>query len=394
MNLDFHYYATYCAAVLAGYSHEEGLEICYAAQFTDACTETLLQTIGAPVSAATTQMGTELANAPMTHIGKHHVTRIWSSFHFLPYDLKASLPHRGRSYMNKYRLICRPNGSLVTDTVEQAKKGGTLQAVGVAAHIVADTWAHMYFAGTPSLVINNTTDWFYELREENGKEIRKKLTFRNSLGAADDIEEGIYTQTLSQKKEDTIMNLGHGRAGHLPDYSFIRYTYLPAWGGYEPVVKNNPDDYYHAFCQLIHVMKYLRGSCDTFRRDFYDEETVAPWKDQITAILKKRQLDSSEDWNALAEQISGKRLPDFTPELYKKQYVDAPTAEEKDQTPAGKYFIAAMAQKSMVTNRIYSSGSLLAGISIKYDNTKFKGIREFEKLLHVFHKKEDNDGNR
>ena len=26
------------------------------------------------------------------------------------------------------------------------------------------------------------------------------------------------------------MNLGHGRAGHLPDYSFAHYRYQPAWG--------------------------------------------------------------------------------------------------------------------------------------------------------------------
>ena len=29
MNADFHYYATYCAAILAGYSHEESLAISY-----------------------------------------------------------------------------------------------------------------------------------------------------------------------------------------------------------------------------------------------------------------------------------------------------------------------------------------------------------------------------
>ena len=42
------------------------------------------------------------------------------------------------------------------------------------------------------------------------------------------------------------MCLGHGRAGHLPDYSFMRYRYLPAWGNYEEIIKNNPEDYMHA----------------------------------------------------------------------------------------------------------------------------------------------------
>ena len=35
MQKDFHYYATYCAAVLAGYSHEESMRLCTSAQFVD-----------------------------------------------------------------------------------------------------------------------------------------------------------------------------------------------------------------------------------------------------------------------------------------------------------------------------------------------------------------------
>ena len=36
MQLDFHYYATYCAAFLAGCSHEDSLSIARSAQF-DPC---------------------------------------------------------------------------------------------------------------------------------------------------------------------------------------------------------------------------------------------------------------------------------------------------------------------------------------------------------------------
>ena len=76
--------------------------------------------------------------------------------------------------MHKYRLICGPNGELVKKTVDLAK-GRSLQHAGIAMHVLADTWAHSYFAGTPSLVINNTNDEFYELINENGKEIERKL---------------------------------------------------------------------------------------------------------------------------------------------------------------------------------------------------------------------------
>ena len=41
--------------------------------------------------------------------------RIWSSFHFLPYDLTATRPKAPKSYQDKYRLICNPNGDLLVE---------------------------------------------------------------------------------------------------------------------------------------------------------------------------------------------------------------------------------------------------------------------------------------
>ena len=153
MQKDFHYYATYCAARIAGYSHREGLEIAYSAQMVDCCSRTMLLKLKGPKAAATTQLQLELADARTDLIGLQDITRIWASFHFLPYDLHAEVKHASRLYQNKYRLICKPNGVLLRDTVELTKGKGT-QATGIAMHILADTWAHSYFAGTPSLVIN------------------------------------------------------------------------------------------------------------------------------------------------------------------------------------------------------------------------------------------------
>ena len=147
MQLDFHYYATYCAAFLAGYTHEESLEICYSAQLVDCCSRSFLSRIKGPKSAATTQEKLELVDAKADILSLQEITRIWASFHFLPRDLYAETARwTAKSYRNKYRLICGPNGELVSDTVELAKNDGSLQAVGIAMHILADTWAHQFFA--------------------------------------------------------------------------------------------------------------------------------------------------------------------------------------------------------------------------------------------------------
>ena len=190
MQLDFHYYASYCAAFLAGFSHEECLKICYSNQFVDCCTRTLLSHIGGPLSAATTQTAMEMADAPTDAVGLQDITRIWASFHFLPYDLYAQKKGCSRRYLNKYRMICDVNGDLTADTVMLAK-GKSLQAAGVAMHVLSDTWAHRYFAGTPSLVINNTEFQFYEKLPSVDGQTERMISFRHSLSKSDDLQEGI-----------------------------------------------------------------------------------------------------------------------------------------------------------------------------------------------------------
>lgn len=384
MNPDFHYYATYCAAFLAGYSHEESTAIGYCSQFVDLCTRTLLAKLKAPLSAATTQLQLELMDARTDLVGLQDITRIWSSFHFLPYDLQANPPSRcSKKYRNKYRLICGPNGELLAETVRLAKDK-SIQAVGVAMHILADTWAHRYFAGTPSLVINNTNAYFYELLPDGDGYKEKKIHFRHSASAPDDLENSIYTSSLYYNNEKSIMNLGHGRAGHLPDYSFARYKYLPAWGKYEEIVKDNPSDYYHAFCQMVYAMKYLRKEEETFELERYDFETVQPHEEQIRQILTTRQANSSKDWKALGESLSGQAIEEFDIKRYQQEYIRA-AEKDKDDTFLGRFILAALAQKSMVTNKIYHSGNMLAGYSVEYNQKGFRGIKDFQRLLRGLH---------
>ncbi len=365
MQEDFHYYATYCAAVIAGYSHEESLDICYSDQFTDLCSKALLQKLKAPAAAATTQLQLELADSLTDIIGLQEITRIWASFHFLPRDLNAEKQKRPKVYLDKYRLICGPNGDLVLRTVKLAKDK-PLPYVGLAMHVLADTWAHTNFAGTPSLVINNTTDDFYEILTGEDGEYEKKIKFRHSASVPDDIENSIYTNSLYQRDENSIMNLGHGRAGHLPDYSYIRFRYMPAWGDYRMIEKDNPSDYYKAFCQMVYAMQYLRGAFEEFEADRYAFDTVATYEDRIKGILEKRRLDASEDWKSFGGELTGISIEDFDINKYQEAYMSA-SAEEKSGTFLGSFFNAAIAQKGMVCSRIFASGSFLTGFVQKKD---------------------------
>ena len=380
MNKDFHCYATYCAAILAGFSHEESAAIGYSSQMVDLCSRTMLTKLHGPLSAATTQLQLELMGARTDIIGLQDITRIWASFHFLPGDLYADPGKKcSKKYLNKYRLICNPNSDLLEKTVRLAKDK-SLQAAGLAMHVLADTWAHRYFAGTPSLVINNTNYHFYEFIQGENGETTRKVNFRHSPSAPDEPEISAYTNTVSYNKEKSIMNLGHGRAGHLPDYCFAKYKYLPAWAEYEEIVKDNPKDYFNAFCQMIYALKFLHGDISSFEHSHYDTEAVKPYEDDIRRILNTTQLDSTADWRELGKRLSGYELNEIDVAKLEKEYTDA-EEDKKDDTFLGRFFIAAMNQKSMVTNQIYKSGNKLAGYSIDFKTKGFKGIRDFRKLL-------------
>ena len=362
MQQDFHYYATYCAAIIAGYSHEESLIICYSAELVDHCSKTFLSNIGAPQIAATTQLQLEMMDARTDILGLQDITRIWSSFHFLPYDLYATKKWRTTAYMSKYRLICKPNGALLKETIEIAKDK-TLQHIGIAMHVLADTWAHSYFAGTPSLVINNTENDFWEIiTDADGKEAFKKIRFRHNPSVADDLENNIFTNCIYQGNENNIMNLGHGRAGHLPDYSFIKYKYMPAWNDYREIIKDNPSDYYKAFCQMVYALKYLRSDEIEFVLDKYDYDAVAPYENRIKEILSKRQVIASKDWKEFGEELSGERIVDFKRDKYEDEYAYAHRIH-KENTFLGKFITGAIDQKSMVTNEIFNSKNYLAGLA-------------------------------
>ena len=377
MNSDFHYYATYCAAIIAGYTHDESLVIAYSDCFVDMCTRTLLSKIAGPFSSATTQLNLELMDTPTDIVGLQDITRIWASFHFLPKDLYAEPKQRcSKRYKNKYRLICGTNGALLADTVNLAKDK-SLQAVGLAMHVLCDTWAHKTFAGTPSQVINGPYNVFYEIMPDGSE---KQITFRHTASMPDDLDQCIYTCSLAAGSENSIMNLGHGRAGHLPDYSFIKYKYLPAWGNYEEIVKDNPSDYRHAFCQMIYALKFLRGEYSAFELEKYDFEAIKDLESEIDTILRKRQLSSADDWKALGERLSGKEIEPFDVEKYQPEYIDA-AEDDKDDTFLGKFILASLAQKSMITNKIFRSGSKLAGYSIETKRRLFRTMKDYNKLL-------------
>ena len=106
--------------------------------------------------------------------------------------------------------------------------------------------------------------------------------------------------------------------------------------------------------------------------------------------MVKRQLDACADWKSFGEKLSGQEIPEFDLGQYQKEYMQA-SKDEKDDTFLGQFFLAALAQKSMVTNKIFKSKNLLAGFSVEYLEKGFQGIRDFRKLVELAERGIKND---
>jgi hypothetical protein len=138
---------------------------------------------------------------------------------------------------------------MINDTRQNHRD--SLEMVGLRMHVLADTWAHMYFAGTPSWWVNEAGANVYAI--EGGQ--RSKITWG-----------GAYSEwsTPAATSFESLAYLGHGRMGHVPDYAWLKYEYTPQWSS-QPITKDNTQEFMRAFVEMVRAMRAIReGKAYTF----------------------------------------------------------------------------------------------------------------------------------
>lgn len=355
MNSDFHYYGTYAAARLAGYERSEAKTIAYYAQFVDECSKDFLTNYGLADETPTVQSDAEL-RALFTDLHKYtaeelkEAAQTWGAFHFLPGNIDNEIAPEGMSDQQQlvFKRLCMPNSILLHQTVRNAQANGTLPAIGMAMHILADTWAHCYFAGIPVKFINDATGDVYEV--DGGSNTKLVFTWDTF---ADNLSQNHYSCTPPNPLRDqSITYLGHGRMGHLPDYGFMRYRYVPAWNNGAEVIKDNPGYFMNAFCQMITAMRYIRGAAEEFRLDDY-ADSGQDTRDRIQSVICTRKADTSEEWKDFIlhylsfEDEAGGGIEEFRKETCAEEYL---AAGNKSTTSLYKFLKAAKDHEEFVTN--------------------------------------------
>ena len=105
---------------------------------------------------------------------------------------------------------------------------------------------------------------------------------------------------------------------------------------------------------------------DATKADLFDnkvERLIVPFDLTLQFDLLKLALASKKKEESLAF-LRGMGYFHYDILKFQEEYMNA-SGKDKDDTFLGKFFDAAIRQKGMVTNRIYHSGSLLAGYSLE-----------------------------
>ncbi len=263
MEKNYHYNVTFTAATRAGYSDYESTIIARAAQYVDEC-PTTVQGIAGMVWKNMMDSLEKWSGLPQKQ--EAEAIRIWTCFHFLPGDFgRIGAAVKRELVANpvsddclRAHLICNPESSrvaLMVDYVKEAVQSDSnatmkLIRVGLAMHVLADTYAHQSFAGVPFKKINCV----------------ERISHCNLEVSDTLVSELRRAPRLSFLGEKSFSYTGHGQAGSWPDQPGHTLCYTIAWRkpGDQEIVRYNPLEFYCAYLHMIAAMRYIRGDSATF----------------------------------------------------------------------------------------------------------------------------------
>ena len=219
MNIEFHYYITKYLALEAGFDPEESEIIAYSSQYVDDNSHKF-------------QIHTPENEIFENYISQTHdilkpkneLLRIYLLFHFLPGDPNSSKVRRKDGKM--HLLITSPASIHAAEIFYDSSHNSNLYSVGIAAHMMADTFSHQNFLGT-----------FDEMNAMKGV------------------------------KEKLIPNIGHADAGYKPDIPNLIWN-DPRLVKFNEVI-NNTD-------RLILAAKKLYGNLESGK--VFAREDKIVWK--------------------------------------------------------------------------------------------------------------------
>lgn len=302
MNKDCHYYGTYYVARMAGFPAQEALQIAWAAETVDEChfdNSKKLIDIASEANVLREFDSSFLLTILNTTDDLYHVSSlnaleenasessrimltavrsIWMPFHFLPGNWRKAIKYNKLEYyhgsddsflspqnphysqnMHDWGLMCRTCSETCWSMLQNAKKqyhewkdvnnSFALYATGIAMHVLADTWSHEFFVGSPNKLINQVSR-------------SKDAVILNMLSTEELVRFSISNYTYDAT--------GHGPAGSAPDIPYLDdrfvlyHDFLCKCADGAPRMKkrDNQKNFLSGFAQMLLAMRYIRSNPD------------------------------------------------------------------------------------------------------------------------------------
>ena len=200
MQIDFHYYAIYQLAKLAGFSSDDSNTIAYASQYVDDSTES------EPIEPFPDQHFDTVRTAHY-NLGAFDwdvQKKIYMPFHFLPTTIRWLSP-ANFSYCTE--LAQEDNDSLLAnmllnDAIKETNKRFKLIRIGIAIHTIADTFAHFGFSGRHH--DENNVGKIWHAKSGGGWELQYFESYIADM---------------------FVPRIGHVEASSYPDYPYLKWRY-------------------------------------------------------------------------------------------------------------------------------------------------------------------------
>lgn len=198
MQLDFHYYAVYHLAELAGLASSEAGTVAYASQYVDDATES------EPVVPFPDQQfdTVRTAHYNLGAFDWNVQKKIYMPFHFLPAGIRWADPARF-SYVTRSASMKMDDlaGKLAKHALVDPDPAFQRVRMGIALHTVADTFSHFGFSGRNSG--ENRVGKIWHAGKDGGWDFKVFQTYADIL----------------------IPHIGHVQAFEYPDLPFLTWRY-------------------------------------------------------------------------------------------------------------------------------------------------------------------------
>ncbi len=215
MQRDFHFYTIYTLSRCAGFGPKEAEIVACASQFTDDATreEPFYFENGGFFRPIVTAHNYHRWLGGLKAITKEAGYQVWIPFHFMP-GVEEPEEIKGRKEERFYwRLrVCpvrlgddSPLDQALKRLLDLRLKPYSFHLLGIALHVLADTWSHQGFIGLT--------------RPEN--EVEDLDPDGNGVS---------FWEHLKDKFVDLIPNTGHAEALTIPDEPFRCWSYTDFWG--------------------------------------------------------------------------------------------------------------------------------------------------------------------